>query len=130
MKTFTTCIVSFALMMAGIGCKGKTAFHVSTSSGWTRIELGGQECILWSSATKMPTYSSENLYRLFGSHPVADGQSVQWRCQTEDGRTFTKITIDSRSYDLKAGQRFHLSIEDGEVKVIQSKEWATPEGEV
>ena len=50
---------------------------------------------------------------------LPDGESVKWRCETEDGREFTRITIDSVRYELAKGRLFLLSREEGVLEVIQ-----------
>jgi hypothetical protein len=44
---------------------------------------------------------------------------VQWRCETRDGREFTRITIGSVTYDLAKGRLFLLSRKEGILEVLQ-----------
>ncbi len=124
-----------AIAAAAFGCgvsrvpSGMTAFAVTFESGvssefglaraTTMIQLGGARCFLCSNTRDMPSYTPENYYACSGSHPLPDGESVKWRCETEDGREFTRITIDSVRYELAKGRLFLLSREEGVLEVMQ-----------
>ena len=119
------CTLCVAVGIAATGCSGLpgyTSFAVTFVYGQTSVTsigLGAEKCILWSKAAAEPTCTPEDYYRCSGSHPLPDGQRVAWQCETKDGRTFTQITINSKSYDLAKGRLFLLSAEGGTIKLLQ-----------
>ncbi|HJT77985.1 MAG TPA: hypothetical protein VJ739_12350 [Gemmataceae bacterium] len=54
----------------------------------------------------------------YGRLAAPDGQGVEWRCRTADGKTGT-ITINGSSYDLAKGSLFLASARGGKVEVRQ-----------
>ena len=116
------CVTVALAITACSGAPGKTSFAVTLVSGRTAvtsIQLVSGKCVLLSDATTQPTYAPEDYYRCSGAHPLSNGQNVEWECETRDGRTFTQITIDAKSYDLANGRLFVFSVEDGERKLLQ-----------
>ena len=132
-RIVVTGIIAFAAVTCGCGVSlapsGMTSFAVSFESGvssefglaraTTMIQLGAVRCFLYSNTRDMPSYTPENYYACSGSHPLPNGEPVKWRCETEDGREFSKITVDSVRYELAKGRLFLLSRKEGVLQVMQ-----------
>jgi hypothetical protein len=107
----------------------ETAFAVSHSSAEsaalkakmaaTLIQVGAEKCVLWSMSPELPSYEPEGLTKCSGSQPLPQGRSVRWTSETKDGRSFARLTIDSKEYDLAKGRLFLLSGKAGALKVLQ-----------
>lgn len=128
-RVWVTWTATVVLSIAGIGCDRDTAFNVAFENrvsserqptrATTMIQLGSVRCFLLSNSTDRPSYTPKGYSSCLGSHPVVDGEGVTWRCESNDGQEFTKITIGTEAFELSKGRVFLLAREDGKLKVRQ-----------
>lgn len=137
--TGSAALISALIVFCGAGCNpgssspaasvlesaGYTAFAISDGSrsdGYysVTIQMRDQGCTLWSDAGPWkPAGMSGRTASMFIRLPT--GRQVSWKCQTPDGKSFTELQVDGKSYDLDDGGLFLIVTRGGPIRVIQLK---------
>lgn len=132
-------LLSAVIVFCGAGCNpsssspaasvlesaGYMAFAISDGSrsdGYysATIQMGNRGCTIWSDAGPWkPAGMSGRTASMFIRLPT--GRQVSWKCQTPDGKSFTELQVDGKSYDLDDGGLVLIVTRGGPIRVIQLK---------